>query len=294
MFLSHLKPGDRVAVVAPSGTVPDIETVLAQVRTFLARWQLEMVTYSDLIGTHPTLPAIAHTDAVRAQDFMRAVQDDTVQAIWPLRGGYGVLRLLPYLDQLPKPTKHKWVIGFSDISLLHAYVNAQWGWPSVHGPNLRGTATGHVAMEDVAALQRGLCEGQWGLPPDLRCVGIDGSALAQTTWVGGNLTVLSYVVGTPYAPVTHHRIVLLEDLAEPLRKLDGTLWHLYWGMQWEKYPPRAIVFGEFATVPEETPEAVACLLQEWEGRLQGLGIGCAYTSLIGHGERNYPVVLGWH
>lgn len=295
LFQPHLQPGNRVAVIAPSGTVPHIQSVLEQVRIFLENWSLEMVTYSELIGTNPVLPTTAHTDAARAHDLIAAVQDSSIHAIWPLRGGYGVLRLLPYLDAIPHPLTHKWIIGFSDISVLHAYVYQQWGWPSIHGPNLRGSATGHVAAEDILHLRRGICEGVWTLPSYTRCINIDEITLASTPWVGGNLTVYSYLVGTPYMPSVAGCVLLLEDLAEPLRKIDGALWQLYWGMQWEKHPPRAIVFGEFQTIPSETSETIeqiTHLLQEWETRLQPLGIGCAYTTNIGHGARNHPVMLG--
>lgn len=161
---------------------------------------------------------LAGSDAQRALDFNTALRDDTVDGIWCLRGGYGAMRILDDIDYDALRRRPKALIGYSDITALHAAVGDRCDQVSFHGPTARGALTrfSRDSLVRATITTRDPC----GAAPDARTL---RGGRAEGVLVGGNLALLAALVGTPYAPDYTDAILVIEDVGEATYRIDRML-----------------------------------------------------------------------
>lgn len=267
-----LRPGDRVAVVAPAGPFdrPSFEKGLALVA---ARYQ--PVFDERLFATHRYL---AGTDEARLAQLQAALDDDSLRAVFAARGGYGAMRLLPKL-QLRAP-KH--LVGFSDVTALHLAAQRQ-GWQSLHAPVL--TQLGKQSPELVSRVFDAL-EGR--ALPALTGERTLTAGVVEGPLLGGNLSVLTRLLGTPYLPDLRGALLLVEDVGERPYRLDRMWTHLRLSGLLEQLA--GVVFGEFTGCEEKDVDYTSATVLDEEAR--ALGVPCAAGFRVGHGDVNEPVILG--
>ncbi len=267
-----LRPGDRVAVVAPAGPFdrPSFEKGL---EVLASRYR---PTFTDrLFETHRYL---AGTDASRGADLQAALDDEGVHAIFAARGGYGAMRLLPTLT-LPTP---KLLVGFSDITALHLAAQSR-GWRSLHAPVLT-----QLGKQPAAVVERlfATLEGQPVAPHRASRTVVAG--VAEGPLLGGNLSVLTRLIGTKWMPDLRGAVLFLEDVGEQPYRLDRMWMHLKLSGLLEGV--RGVVFGEFTGCDEKDAGYTSGdVLDELAAQL---GVPCAAGFSIGHGEVNEPLMLG--
>ena len=213
-----------------------------------------------------------------------------MRAVFCARGGYGTLRILDRLtlpDDLQRPSRSahfaKPLIGFSDITALHQW-HQRNGLISVHGPVL--TQLGRLPAPTHARLFA-LLESTSPPPPLPGTVTFVGGA-AEGPLLGGNLSVLTRLLGTAFMPPLEGAILLLEDVAERPYKLDRMWTHLRLAGVFHKV--RGIALGSF-TLCEE-PDADYTSEEVLRELAVATGLPCAAGFPIGHGEVNEPVPLG--
>lgn len=266
-----LRPGDRVAVVAPSGPFdrPSFEKGLE----VLAR-RYQPVFTERLFESHRYL---AGTDASRGAELQAALDDASIRGVFAARGGYGAMRLLPSL-RLGTP-KH--LVGFSDVTALHLAAQKH-GWQSIHGPVLTqlGKQPPAVAERFFAVL-----EGQPVAP--LAATRTVREGVAEGPLLGGNLSVLSRLIGTPWMPDLRGAVLFVEDVGERPYRLDRMWTHLE--LAGLLIGVRGVVFGEFTGCDEPNGPTSAEVLDELALKL---GVPIAAGFQVGHGDVNFPVVLG--
>jgi len=270
-----LRPGARVAVVAPAG--PFERTALEAGLAVLER------RYS--VHLAPELFArqryLAGSDAQRLAQLTAALADPDIEAVFCARGGYGAMRLLPALEGLapaPKP-----LVGFSDITALHAWLQRN-GLISVHGPVL--TQLGKLDAQTHERLFTLLEDGAPAAPLQGADTYVPG--VAEGPLQGGTLAVLSRLLGTPYLPPLEGAVLLLEDVGEQPYRLDRMWTHLALAGVFRQV--RGIVLGAFTGCePREAEYTSAQVLRDLAAET---GLPCAAGFPIGHGERNEPVPLG--
>ncbi|MFT3710117.1 MAG: LD-carboxypeptidase [Archangium sp.] len=274
MFIAPppLRPGDRVAVVAPAGPFdrPSFERGLEVLR---ARYQ--PVFDERLFDTHRYL---AGTDGSRAEQLQRALSDESIKGIFAARGGYGAMRLLPQL-KLEAP---KWIAGFSDITALHLAAQVK-GWQSLHAPVL--TQLGKQTP-DVIERCFSLLEGKGVAPLEGTTSVVSGAAKGPL--LGGNLSVLTRLIGTPWLPSLRGSVLLIEDVGERPYRLDRMWTHLKLAGLLDGIS--GIVFGEFTGCDEKDASYTAHEVMFEFAR--ELGVPCGAGFRIGHGEVNQAVTLG--
>ncbi|WP_313896008.1 LD-carboxypeptidase [Streptomyces sp. YIM 98790] len=221
----RLRPGDRVAVVAPSSPVDPAR--LAAGIAVLQRWGLEVVTGSHVLDVHPELDYLAGTDADRARDLVSAWCDPTVSAVFCVRGGYGAQRVVPLLDWAAmRAAGPKVFVGYSDITALHEAIAARLGLVTLHGPMPaeQGFPEEPAAQEH---LRRTLFE-----PDSVTTVTSPAAAplvpgTASGVTLGGCLALLADSQGTPDGRRSAAGgILLVEDVGEPPYRLDRRLTQL--------------------------------------------------------------------
>jgi muramoyltetrapeptide carboxypeptidase len=226
---------------------------------------------------------LAGDDAQRGAAFAAALRDPEARAVFCARGGYGATRLLPGIpwDELERAPK--WVIGFSDVTALHACA-ARAGVRSVHAPNVTGLSRG-VSASDRLALMRALEGGELGAWEGLRVL-VAGEARGPI--VGGNLAVLAALVGTPFLHVPRGAVLALEDVTERPYRIDRMLTSLRLAGVLERVA--AIVCGEFTSC-DPGPDGVT--VDEVLARnLSPLGVPVVCGAPFGHGAINRAFVHG--
>jgi muramoyltetrapeptide carboxypeptidase len=227
---------------------------------------------------------LAGDDAARLADLSAAIAAPEAAALIAARGGHGASRLLPGLDPGAVRRAGKWLVGFSDVTALHA-LWARAGLCSLHAPMVCSLPDAGAAVQQAWFA---LLEGATPAPLTDLTVVRDGSAEGRL--FGGNLTVLAALVGTPYFPPLDEVVLVLEDVGERPYRLDRVLTTLLQAGCFAGV--RAVVLGAFT---ESAPGAdgVTCedVLRE---RLSGLGIPVLAGAPFGHIPDNRPLLLGAH
>lgn len=275
-FPRFLERGDRVALVAPSSPFEVAEFEAARER--LAR-DFDPVVSAD-IGARDDY--LAGSDTRRLVELQEALDDDRVRAIIAVRGGYGAGRIAGHLDATRFRAAPKWIAGFSDITVLHAWAQRH-GVASLHAPNAGGA--GRLESE-AKALVESLCGervGQrWPIRASRPFAAVEGVA------AGGNLTVLAYEAIAGRLPPMGGRVLFLEDVGERVYRVDRMLAALVDGGFFAGV--RAVVFGHFTrcegAVDGRTVERLATELEE------RLAIPVVRGAPFGHEAPNEPFFQG--
>jgi len=225
---------------------------------------------------------LAGNDLARRRDLVQALHDPSVHAIVAARGGYGVTRLLPELDVDAVRSHAKWLVGFSDLTALHA-LWARAGLCSLHGPMVCSL---NCASPESQAAWFALLEG--GAPTPMQGLTRVVGGRAEGRLFGGNLTVLCALVGTPFMPPLDDVVLVLEDVTERPYRLDRMLTTMTQAGVFEGV--RAVVLGQFTDcAPGPDGTTVDDVLSE---RLGSLGIPVLANAPFGHIDDNFPLLLG--
>ena len=232
-----------------------------------------------------TVPYTANSDEQRLEQLYQAMTDDNTEVLWAMRGGYGVSRILPELDRLPKPKSPKLFVGYSDMTFLHLFLR-KWNWKTIHGGMLWELGSPEKDPESFRLLS-GLLSGRiWelryeGLKPFNRAADDQKDPL-EAPITGGNLTCIAAAAGTPWALDAANRILLLEDTKERGYKIDRMLTQLRQAGQLQGV--RAVILGNFSAGDDQLEFALERFAGECEAPV-------FRTDLFGHGPKNHPVVF---
>jgi muramoyltetrapeptide carboxypeptidase len=275
----RLRSGDRVAVVAPSGRV-DAGRLAIGVE-HLKAWGLDVEVMPSVLAGHERLTYLAADDKARAEDLRTAWLDSSFAAVFCARGGYGVQRMLEYVDFDELAAVPKWFIGFSDITALHEPLNAR-GLVTIHGP--MAAAVEQLNVVDGRERLRALLFEPESVPDLLAPVGsravFDG--VAEGRLLGGNLALLASSLGTP-TYVAPAGVVVLEDVNEDGYRVDRLLTQLLRAGWFDEVT--GVVVGDFS----ESDELIDVVVHE---RLEPLGVPIVAGAAIGHEALNLAVPLG--
>ena len=290
----RLEPGMTVALIAPAGASNNRQQVLHAIDV------LKSLGYKVREGKHlyRRTQYLAGTDLERAEDINWAFADTEVDAVFTLHGGYGTMRTLPYLDYEMIRSNPKVIIGYSDITGLLLALYARSGLVCFHGPCATSTFSEYTLAEYKKVVAEPLAPVVIGSPPTMDYP--EGQAeranrimtfspgKARGRLVGGNLSLVSPLVGTPYQPDYEGAILFLEDVNEAFYRLDRLLTHLL--LAGILGQVSGIVMGKFTKIPEE---GNSFNLEEIiEQLLLPLGIPVVRGLLIGHVHDKTTVPLG--
>jgi len=240
---------------------------------------------------------LAGTDEQRLAEINAAIADPSTKAILPVRGGYGVSRLLDRLDYDGLRERPKLIAGFSDITALHAAVYAKLGLVTFHSPNLQdgighpeglplSVAASYWRMFDGEAVAT---NGTNNVSPDAPAECLVAGA-CEGPVIGGNLAVFTGLVGTPYEPDTRGAILLLEDIGEAPYRIDRMLCQLRLAGKLDGLA--GVVLGQFTDCVANGPEAGNALRSLFETFFGGLRVPVVANYPIGHVRENLTVPLG--
>ncbi|HBQ14848.1 MAG: LD-carboxypeptidase [Sandaracinaceae bacterium] len=275
-LVAALRPDGHIRVIAPSSPFPreDFARGVARLRE---RYRVSFA--DDLFEARGYL---AGDDARRLAELRDALTDPDVDAIVAARGGYGATRLLDALKPEEVRASPKLLVGFSDVTALHA-LWARAGLRSIHGPMVAALGRAEPAWVErwIAAVEGG---------PVAAATGLDTihPGEAEGPLVGGNLAVLAALVGTPYAPPLDDAILFLEDVGEAPYRVDRMLTTLRQAGWLARV--RGVALGSFtACDPRADGRTVEAVLRD---RLADLGVPVAAGVGAGHAPEDGEVPLG--
>ena len=272
----RLRQGSHVRVIAPASPFPpgDFERGVARLA------ERYRVTYRDDILARRGY--LAGDDPRRLAELEEALADPDVDAIVAARGGFGVTRLLPFV--LPENVRaaNKLLVGFSDLTGLHALF-ARAGLRSIHGPMV--CALGRAEAPEV---ERWIATVEGAPHPPLGGLACVASGAAEGPLLGGNLALLAALAGTPHAPPIDGAILFLEDVGEAPYRVDRMLTTLREAGWLARVA--AIALGGFTSCnPRDDGVTVEEVLAD---RLGDLGVPVVSGVPAGHGRENLALPLG--
>ncbi len=290
-----LGPGSRVAVIAlasPS-TQADIER---SVKVLVEQFGYEPVLYPSAKESRGYLAG--RSDEANAEELHRAFEDPKIDGILCLRGGYGSQRILPFLDPARIAKHPKVFIGYSDITAVHSFLNGTCGLVTFHGPmiipSLRSLAGGDPQLAGLFGWMRWmhrLLEDPDALPgplPTVRPLERVVGGRARGPLAGGNLTMISTLMGTPWEVDVRGKILFIEDVGEKVYRIDRMLTQLRNSGKLDGVA--GFILGDFVDCP--SPEGSQTLDDVVRDILVPLGKPIVKGLHAGHGDINLALPFG--
>lgn len=272
-----LREGDTIGIAAPSSPLQqkEIEKGIGF---------LKELGFNIKLGNHlyERDRFLAGSDAHRAQDVMNFFADSSVQAIFVARGGQGSQRILPLLDYPTISKNPKKLFGFSDTTALQLGLFKQSGLVSYSGYTLTTKMT--------PLLEKTLLSCLTDVPFQINEGEIGSSGIVRGILVGGNLSLLTSLIGTPYQPNFKNTILLLEDVNVEPYNVDRMLSHIELAGIFKQVS--GVIFGQFENCfSESTPAdgSITQVISEWIGRLS---VPCIKDFPYGHGIKKCVVPIG--
>ena len=240
----YLKPGDTIAIVAPAGIVKDTMAVKKAV-ALVKSWGLQVLVGDRVFEDNYHF---AGTDVQRANDFQQALDNKNVKAIWAARGGYGTVRIIDKLDFTEFKKHPKWIVGYSDITVLHSHLH-NLGFETIHALMPMSMKAEEAARENsVTTFKKALFEESLHYTIPTSKYNKNGIATGQL--VGGNLAILQSLLGSTSAISTENKILFIEDVGEYLYSIDRMLQALKRSGYFENC--KGLLVGDFSDIKENT------------------------------------------
>ncbi|WP_299670480.1 LD-carboxypeptidase [uncultured Polaribacter sp.] len=245
---AYLKKGDSVAIVAPAGILKNKQEVVDTAKKLLESWGVEVVLGENMFNDENHF---AGSDAERCEDFQKALDNKNIKAIWAARGGYGSVRILDKLDFTNFKINPKWIIGYSDITAFHNHVH-NLGVESIHG--MMTTSLGSEAeeiAETIASFKKALFGKE--LKYTIRASNYNrnlSTDIVEGQLVGGNLAILTSMLGSVSQINTNKKILFIEEIGEYKYSIDRMLQSLKRAGYFKNV--KAVIVGDISNIKNNT------------------------------------------
>jgi muramoyltetrapeptide carboxypeptidase len=276
----YLKPGDTIGIVCPAGRL-DAERAVACIDT-LHDWGYK-------VRPGKTLGHAFHyfsgTDEERLLDLQHMLDDPGIRAILCGRGGYGTSRIIDRLDFSRFRSHPKWIIGYSDVTVLHSHLYAVLKTASLHAPMAGAFNEGGPAIESIRSALQGSSTVITAPPYPANRAGV-----AEAPLVGGNLSLLTHLIGTPSDVDTEGCILFLEDIGEYLYHIDRMLVQLHRNGKLSGLAGLAV--GSFTELKDTVVPFGQTVTDIIMDKVSAYNYPVCFDFPVGHQEQNYALRVG--
>lgn len=276
-----LKSGDKVAIVCPASFVRGNVDVAVKI---LESWGLEVVL-GETVST--SYHQFAGDDKLRAADLQWALDDQSVKAVFAARGGYGTVRIIDEID-FSKFKKHpKWIVGFSDITVLHSHIQRQFGIATIHGQMPKSFESGSEAS--LMTLKSAL----FGKSVDYKFEQEQFSnreGEGEGVLVGGNLAILLSVLASESDVNYDKKILFIEDVGETYYSVDRMLWALKRAGKFNKL--KGLIVGGFTGMKDGDPSFGQTVEEIVMDKVKEFDFPIAFAYPAGHIDDNHALIFG--
>lgn len=277
----YLKKGDKIAVLCPASY---ISVDLTSAYAVLESWGLEVVIYDSVAAQENQF---AGNDTLRAQDLQKALDDPQIKAIIAGRGGYGCVRIIDRINFEEFIKNPKWIVGFSDLTVLHSHIQNQFQIPTIHGQMVKSFLDG--TTDSLETLRKAL----FGENNDLNYTSNDfpnrdGQATGILT--GGNLAILQSILSSESDVDYSNKILFIEDVGESHYNIDRMLWTLKRANKLSQL--RGLIVGGFTDLKDSDPAFGQRFEEIIMDKVIEYNYPVAYGFPSGHIDNNLALVLG--
>ncbi len=279
----YLKPGDTIGIVCPAGYMP-FEKALTCIET-LTNWGFKVIVGKTL-GNQ--FNYFSGTDEERCDDLQQMLDDKNIDAILCGRGGYGTGRIIDQLD-FSKFVKHpKWIIGFSDITVLHCHLFSNFKMASLHAPMAAAFNDGEFKNEYIESLHNALL----GKKANYTTEGniLDQHGKANGILVGGNLSLLVNMIGTSSDIKTKNRILFIEEVGEYIYSVDRMMYQLKRSGKLENL--KGLIIGRFSDMKDTTIPFGQTAEQAIKEIVKDYNFPVCFGFPVSHEKENYALKIG--
>ncbi len=285
----YLKPGDTIGITCPAGfiTLEDIQPAIKQ----LEAWGFK-IKVGDTVGKKDF--TFGGTDAERISDFQQLLDDKSVKAILCARGGYGMGRIIDRLNFKKFITQPKWIIGFSDVTVIHNHLSANHGIASIHSKMCNSfpkdpLLAEPIQTETILSIKKALTGEKMNYTAPVNEKNRQGIGAGLLT--GGNLKMLETLSGTPSDCNTDGKILFVEDTGEYLYSIDRMFWNLKRSGKLNKL--KGLIIGGFKIKPDEPGEEFGRSLYDIVQEVtKGFSYPVCFDFPVGHQKNNFALKCG--
>lgn len=285
----YLKPGDTIGITCPAGSITEEEIQPARLQ--MMDWGFA-IKLGDTVGKKDF--TFGGTDEERAKDLQQMLDDPKINAIMCARGGYGFVRIIDKLDFSKFHAKPKWIIGFSDVTVLHCHLNRNYGIASIHSKMCNSfpddwNKAEPIQIETILSIKQALTgeRMKYSAAPNPQ----NRTGRVEGTLVGGNLKLIETLAGTRSDLYTAGKILFVEDTGEYLYSIDRMFWNLKRTGKLGKLA--ALIVGGFKIKPDDPGEEFGRTVQEIVlEKVKPYRYPVCFDFPVGHQRNNYALKCG--
>lgn len=283
MLPPYLSSGSAIGMVCPSGYMP-LENVKNCKKAFEARGYT--IRLGKTVGHQ--FNYFAGTDAERLADLQQMMDDDSIDAILCGRGGYGLSRIIDHIDFTKFIQHPKWLIGFSDITVLHAHINSNFGIATIHAPMAVAFNATLKPNPYTDSLFKAIEGSPLSYSADVHPFNKQGTAKGEI--IGGNLTIIAHLVGSVSAYQTKGKILFIEDIGEHLYNIDRMMYQLKRSGALQDLA--GLIVGGFTDMLDTTIPFGSTIQEIIYEHVKDFNYPVCFDFPISHGTENYAVRIG--
>jgi muramoyltetrapeptide carboxypeptidase len=280
---AYLAKGDTIGIVCPSGYMP--EEKAATCIEVLEQWGYH-VKIGKTVGSQ--FHYFSGTDAERLADLQAMLDDKTVKAILCGRGGYGMSRIIDQLDFTFFKRNPKWLIGFSDITVLHAHVYRKYNIATLHAPMAGAFNDGEYENAFVQSIQKALK----GSALNYSCAShpLNKTGRAEGELIGGNLSIVAHLIGSVSGFQTKGKILFLEDIGEYIYHIDRMMIQLQRAGMLDGLA--GLIIGGFTEMKDTTIPFGTDVLSVIHSHIKDYRYPVCFDFPVSHEKNNYALKVG--
>jgi muramoyltetrapeptide carboxypeptidase len=279
-----LKSGDTISILAPSGVLNNFDNKITKAINIFKSWGLNVVLGNHIYDKNGHF---AGTDKNREKDFQKALDNKNIKAIWCARGGYGAVRIIDKLNFDNYLKNPKWIIGFSDITVIHNKLNFL-NSESIHAMMITG-------FEDISQNNDSLSKLKNVLFGDSLSYSITSNKNNKTgksegIIVGGNLTLIQSTIGSKTELKMKDKILFIEEIGEYAYHIDRMLYSLKRAGYFENC--KGLIVGQISDVKKNTTDFGRSINELILDVLDEYNFPILFDFPAGHEKTNFPIILG--
>lgn len=280
----YLQKGDTIGIVCPAGAMP-VEKVSECIRVLNEEWG-----YTTKVGktVGNQFNYFSGTDEERLNDFQQMLDDDEVKAVLCARGGYGMGRIIDQIDFKKFKKQPKWIIGYSDITVLHSHLYSNFYISSLHSPMAGAFNEGGYENEYVLSLKNALEGKKLRYTCPVHEFNKKGEAIGEL--IGGNLALLAHLVGTDSDMKTRGRILFIEDIGEYLYNIDRMMHQLKRSGKLSKLA--GLIIGGFTDSKDTDSPFGQTAYEIIRDIIKDYDFPVCFDFPVSHTDRNYALKIG--
>ena len=285
----HLRRGDIIGITCPSGfiTMEDIQPAVKKMQ----EWGFE-IRIGNTVGARDF--TFAGSDVERTKDLQNMLDDSSIKAIMLGRGGYGAVRIIDDIDFKKFSSKPKWIIGFSDATVIHSHINKNFGIASIHSKMCNSFPADfqlaeQVQIDSIESIRKCLVGEKVNYHVMINLNNKEGTG--EGVLAGGNLSILENLSGTDSDINTDNKILFLEEVGEYPYNIDRMLWNLKRTGKFKKL--KGLIIGSFKNKPDDPGEEFSKSIYDMVlEKTKEHNFPICFDFPAGHQKENYALICG--